>query len=341
MNTKVAIVSLAFTFGVIGAKAQQFWSPVSGAPVSISDPAYRIGETYVGTDPNQISGLNTDVNLQVIQECALSGSEFQLSRLSFSGETSCAFNNPDPYMRVRDWSSENSFKNKLVFTQSGHLGIGNEIPEAVPVSLYIRKGLNPGQSNYEAIRAHSISTDGEERILRAHTRLSASAYNFMTKDGDFGFIFSDDGGAFNQNAGFVIAPHIDGEGGLRVDNIGRVNIGKWYEPSGTGGFEYELSVKGGILTEEIKVALWSDWPDYVFAEEYELRSVEELEAFISENRHLPGMPSAREVEDNKGVELGEMNRLLLEKVEELTLYLLEVNKKNNLLEARLDQLENK
>ena len=86
------------------------------------------------------------------------------------------------------------------------------------------------------------------------------------------------------------------------------------------------------------VDLEADWPDYVFAEDYNLIELEKVEHYIQENNHLPGVPSAQEVEE-EGVSLGKMNKVLLEKVEELTLYMIEMNKKNEALEERLKELE--
>ncbi len=94
---------------------------------------------------------------------------------------------------------------------------------------------------------------------------------------------------------------------------------------GTATPKEKLSVNGKIRAKEIKVET-ANWPDYVFAEGYKVGTLEELESYIKANKHLPDMPSAKEVE-TKGVELGEMNKLLLKKVEELTLYLIEQNKR--------------
>ncbi|UOY08631.1 hypothetical protein L0P88_08770 [Muricauda sp. SCSIO 64092] len=106
---------------------------------------------------------------------------------------------------------------------------------------------------------------------------------------------------------------------------------------------YKLAVKGKIRAEEIKVE--TGWADYVFEEEYDLPTLEEVERHIKETGHLINIPSAREVEE-KGIQLGEMNKLLLEKIEELTLYTLQQQKeiktqkeKNKSLEARLQKLE--
>jgi len=103
---------------------------------------------------------------------------------------------------------------------------------------------------------------------------------------------------------------------------------------------YKLSVDGKIICEELRVETSADWPDYVFAEGYNLKPLSEVEKHINKNRHLPGIPSAKQIEDQGGVDVGEMNRKLLEKVEELTLYLIEKDKQMKLLEARLSALEN-
>ena len=77
------------------------------------------------------------------------------------------------------------------------------------------------------------------------------------------------------------------------------------------------------------------WPDYVFAEDYELPTLGEIEAYINTHKHLPEIPSAQEVEEN-GLTLGEMNALLLKKIEELTLHTIEQEKA---LDARHEMLE--
>lgn len=98
-----------------------------------------------------------------------------------------------------------------------------------------------------------------------------------------------------------------------------------------------LEVNGTIRSKEILVES-ANWPDYVFEENYNMQSLAEIEAFIKENKHLPGMPNKMEVEEN-GVSLGEMNRKLLEKVEELTLYLIEERKARIAMERALTSLQ--
>jgi len=94
-----------------------------------------------------------------------------------------------------------------------------------------------------------------------------------------------------------------------------------YSPSGESN--YTLSVDGKIRATEVKV--YTGWADFVFEKEYDLPSLKEVEMYIKEYGHLQNIPSAKEVELN-GIEVGEMNKLLLQKIEELTLYVITLNK---------------
>ncbi len=102
---------------------------------------------------------------------------------------------------------------------------------------------------------------------------------------------------------------------------------------------YKLAVDGRIICEELKVQLSSNWPDYVFSSEYQLPSLSEVESSIKENGHLPGIPSAATIEAEGGIELGEMQRLMMEKIEELTLYMIDLKKENELLKDKVNKLE--
>lgn len=100
---------------------------------------------------------------------------------------------------------------------------------------------------------------------------------------------------------------------------------------------YKLAVNGKIRAQEIKVEA-ANWPDYVFAKDFKLPSLKETEQHIKENGHLPGIPSAAEVETG-GIDLGEMNAKLLKKIEELTLHLIEQQKKNDLQVQTMQKME--
>ncbi len=114
--------------------------------------------------------------------------------------------------------------------------------------------------------------------------------------------------------------------GLFVGTNGNVRIG-----AGTGNPSKALEVNGVVRSKEVLVEA-TGWADFVFEKDYKLMSLAEVEQFVKQHGHLPEIPSANEVEEN-GISLGEMNALLLQKIEEMTLHLIE-------MEKRLIELEN-
>jgi len=134
--------------------------------------------------------------------------------------------------------------------------------------------------------------------VRMATDAGGSNWWDMGVGGDFFYVLSKNSGEY-----------------LRITNQGNLGIG-------TTTPDEKLTVKGKIHTEEVRVDLSVPAPDYVFADNYNLPTLESIEKFIKSESHLPEIPSAKEMEAN-GVELGTMNMLLLKKIEELTLYTLE------------------
>ena len=117
----------------------------------------------------------------------------------------------------------------------------------------------------------------------------------------------------------------------QADN-GKVAVNTTDVPGG-----HEFYVGGSMIAEEVVVKLQTNWPDYVFEDERPRPDIKEWESFIQENRHLPGMPSAAEMEERDGVALGETQLLLLEKIEELTLIIIDQQKEIDALKAKVDQ----
>ena len=113
---------------------------------------------------------------------------------------------------------------------------------------------------------------------------------------------------------------------------------------------YRLAVAGNVIAEGVKVELQGNWPDFVFEKDYDLPRLDEVKAFIAAFGHLPNIPSAQKVKE-EGIDLGDMNAKLLQKIEELTLYIIsqnyeiqklkEENNKINDILNRLEKLENK
>jgi hypothetical protein len=119
---------------------------------------------------------------------------------------------------------------------------------------------------------------------------------------------------------------IEADGGVRIGSISTPN------PAG-----YKLYVDQGILTEKVKVAVAgsAQWADYVFKKDYELMPLNDVEKFVKTNNHLPGVPSAAEMV-KEGNDLGKTDAKLLEKIEELTLYIISQQKEIELLKVKVN-----
>ncbi|MCC3157551.1 hypothetical protein LJ737_09890 [Hymenobacter sp. 15J16-1T3B] len=120
-----------------------------------------------------------------------------------------------------------------------------------------------------------------------------------------------------------------------VQFSGKVGIGLDPDYIGT----LSLAVEGTIGARGVHVrAFGAAWPDYVFLPTYRLRPLGEVAQFIALNHHLPDVPSAAEVEKN-GIDVAAMDAVLLRKIEELTLHMIELQKQNEALQERLRKLE--
>jgi hypothetical protein len=154
---------------------------------------------------------------------------------------------------------------------------------------------------------------------------------------------------YSSNFRFIDISSTEGGNILQVNGYG---IGIGYAPPshgssnklyingnvgiGTNDPKAKLSVNGTIISTEIKVlADISQYPDFVFSDNYNLRSIKEVEKYIEDNNHLPDIPKAEEVKD--GIALGEMNTKLLQKIEELTLYVIDLQKQVDDLKSQLNE----
>jgi hypothetical protein len=164
------------------------------------------------------------------------------------------------------------------------------------------------------------------------------------EDLDFPTVY---GELFHEGSGngFVINSHAGGgswadlyfqtNGSTRmfIESNGNVGIGTTDLAAG-----YKLSVDGKVACEEVLVEYSEGWPDFVFSSEYKLPNLDELETHIKKYNHLPGIPSAKDIEED-GLQLAEMQKLVLQKVEELTLYTIEQGKLIDELKKDLETLK--
>ncbi len=151
--------------------------------------------------------------------------------------------------------------------------------------------------------------DGSGYVPRAGIRFAADGTNttgqivFQTHDGS--------GSALTALTRMVI--NKDGKVGIGVPDMTKLGTAL-------------LGVNGKILATEVEVKLYGSWPDFVFKKDYQLMPLCEVENFINENGHLPNVPNEAQVKEN-GINLGQMDGILLQKIEELTLHIIQLNKR--------------
>lgn len=206
-------------------------------------------------------------------------------------------------------------------TGKNNIAIGNNAARRAKGNFNISIGANSGKaegvgsSNMYIGYAAGISTVGDNNLF-----LGSWAGQGLTSVSNKLYI-DNLGNAAGSPVGDVNSPLIYGD--FSTDQVG---IGTNDVPT-----DYTLAVKGHIIAEELTLSVYQDnaggsgWPDYVFTEDYDLMPLTELEAQIETLGHLPGVPSAQEVGEN-GHNAGEMDAILLEKIEELTLHLIDMNK---------------
>jgi hypothetical protein len=213
---------------------------------------------------------------------------------------------------------------RLVVHENGNVGIGTSAP-AFPLdvngSAYVSGGLiaNSATSGGMAGFFRGAASANANIVLSGNA--GSNRWFWLTTTNDY-LKIGGNGGAEPS------------AGALNIDYLGNVSIGT------TSNNGYKLAVNGSAIFTEAKVKLYANWPDYVFHEKYELRSLPELEKFINENNHLPNVPSAGEIK-KEGINLGDMNARLLEKIEELTLYVIQLSKENADIKEQLKKLSEK
>lgn len=222
-------------------------------------------------------------------------------------------------------SAQDRFLADNIFPDTGYAGIGTVSPSA---ELEIQDDTSPhvkikstaagltgwvdlGMATCDGCFSNAAKEG--DAVLRAYPIGTNDNIVFSNRTPSGGFVFA-------AGAGTAEIAHVF------IDNDGRMGVGT--DSFTDGSIEYKLSVDGRIRAEGVKV--YNSWADFVFEDSYDLPTLKEVEAYIAANGHLKDIPSAATVAE-EGIDLGEMNKLLLQKVEELTLYVIDLNKQVELL----------
>lgn len=220
---------------------------------------------------------------------------------------------------------------------SGNVGIGTTSPNS---GLHLR---NPNGPASLIVQGKQEGTVGNNASLILSTEYSTANNTSGSQTGRKTIIRSIANNAWGENPrlGFLTSPNKDTYPIERMSISPNGNIG-----IGTTTPQEKLTVKGKILCEEVEVVVDANAPDYVFEKYYEgdsklkpsysMPSLEEVEVYTKANKHLPEVPSAQDFKDN-GMDLKKMNMVLLQKIEELTLYTIEQEKRIKALENKVSK----
>jgi hypothetical protein len=217
----------------------------------------------------------------------------------------------------------------LFVSTSGNVGVGFSTPSE---KLSVYGNIKIANGKRFTLHNDSLSMDFEISSLWHSKGTNPRNYLGVITNTNHGLLLGANNTSImkiepNNEKGYVII-YKDGTG-TSPDLIKQENKDK-----------YALFVEDGILSEDFAIGPKKTWADFVFNVDYKLKTLNEVEQFVKDNKHLPDMPAASEVQEN-GYNLHHMNVKLLQKVEELTLYSIEQEKTIKMLLGKMEQLENK
>jgi len=232
----------------------------------------------------------------------------------------------------------NGSNSALTIDTEQNVGIGTANPSE---QLHVEgDGKFVGSSETGMNSAHvSISNTGSGGAYYSRLYLRAEYYNQIlfqnqsgTQDPNQNTFASISGNTGVRSLSFSTSTADSPTSRMTIISSGEVGIGTTTPTN-------KLEVNGTIRSKEVKVEA-TGWPDYVFSENYELTPLSEIKTYVAKNHHLPDVPSADQVAAD-GINLGEMNALLLKKIEELMLHLIEMKEENKEMKKDIEKLKSK
>lgn len=256
--------------------------------------------------------LKTTGNYNMVLGCGLYGTGNAPDKFLENNYGSCllvGFNSTKPTLTVGP--SPNDYPQGNNYDKTGKVAIGDVPLPEIGAKLHVRSDVGEDAGLFLEPAAPSSSVAYLQ--MRDHTHLiqvdSTGCMTVRSKNG-------------TSQAPLLL----EGRVGINVPDVNRIPLG------------HSLSVFGGIMTDKVTIKSYSQWHDYVFDAGYHLMPLTELRAYIANHHHLPEVPSTEDVIAN-GVEIGEMQGILLKKIEELTLYTIQLQEQLEQVQKQLIELK--
>jgi Head domain of trimeric autotransporter adhesin len=329
-NNRVAIGSYLNTASGNGSTALGYFTTASGSSsFAVGSQSYASGEQSTAMGSSVASGL-ASFAVGNSTASATTASAFGGSVASGYGATSFGVQTKalGSFSIAGGYQSESQGDNSVAF---GFLSIAQGFKStAIGLNLtsksYAETSLGLFNTPYTATAQATNDWVGSDRLFNIGNGTSNTARSdafTILKNGNTGIGFSSP------------TEKLDVNGNIYTN--GKILIGQLNTAAVT---PYALAVNGSAIFTKATVKLNANWPDFVFEKNYKLPTLAEVEAYVAKYKHLKDVPSADEVKE-KGIDLGDNQTILLKKVEELTLYMIELNKKVEALAKENEELKKK
>ncbi|MFA6923299.1 MAG: hypothetical protein WC223_03505 [Bacteroidales bacterium] len=377
LTTYVYSQTTVTTTGGTGTSSAGYIPRFSGTSTIINSALYQTsaGKVGIGTGTS-ISGtlhVKATSNMSALFDAATEGFFEIRPRLNSNGGIQLAYGLADLVFGNETYIGGSGFAERMRITTDGNIGIGTPTISNSRLTLQGATSDNTANAlninNSSGTNLVTFRNDGKigiginDPVAKLHFRVTMEDFRnkvIMIHNGR-GVVGGYDWGyspTFIVNAGgqvYSTSYFIPGSTGSMENNdcsyyfcangngiFGKgiyITDGEYTSQSGntTGSINFKVKPDGSVYARSVNVQTGT-FPDFVFEKNYNLMNLTELEKYVTKNKHLPNVPTANEVKDN-GMDLGKINTTLLQKVEELTLYVIEQNKQMNDMKKEIDELK--
>ena len=319
------------------------WGIYNAAPIAAMNTQgnFQIAGQFTSSQIN-VNALPSGGGISIAgNTSAFVGSDLNVSRSSsqtsagrganiqFNDNGSGSYNliqNSSAGLQFFNYYNNSGWVERMRLLPNGNLGIGN----LFPVSAVTVNG-NIQISNSSIPMGLMTEVGGYNPILNLSMNFREPDKNNTYRGAAFRIDSRDD---------FPLFQWLSRDAGSSTDNLLMALLQNGNVGIGTTSPTQKLTVNGTVYSKEVKVDVGAGAPDYVFEKDYKLPSLEEIKSYVDQHKHLPEVPSAKDMEQN-GINLSEMNMILLKKVEELTLHIIQLEERLQKVEHPQSSSENK